>query len=638
MGADAEHAFGCVDAGADDEFAGGDLFDALKEAGKVVGGVVEVSGQPVYPPGAFGVGLDLGADKLDAFHNLGLRRGPGRELVLLVDFKKGAFHPAVGHGFSPGRILPGVDGSQKESLDQFHMPGPAVERPVVSGPVLLDWHDPACGIHILEDRPGHAEAVMDVVFAKAVVPLGHDKDIAFLQMKVMAAHSQFSRAALDQPQKKGVGAVSAVLPAPVRGTVGVVGAANLYRGAGYQHDGIIQKESGLRHSLARIHQVFSVKTPGALPDSDNFPEGNQMSAMTNKERVHNTLNLKPVDYAPSAESFWPDTHWAWQEKGWIEEKEDLVVHFDYSMRNGGWLNTTADLDFEPVVLEETEDTKLVLDGNGAKLRRHKKHASTPEHVDFTVQEREDWEEKIKPFLLEVDRRRIPFEGYRNAKQKCAEEDRFMNWAYVGPFEQMHPVCGHEYMLMGMAEDPEWVQDMVNTFVDFSIMHAETLFAEEGLPDGAWIYEDMGFKGKPFMSPGMYEEIVEPGHKKLFDYLHSKGLKVIVHSCGFVEPLVPGLVRAGMDCLQAMEVKAGMDMIRIAETYKEQIAFCGNFDVRTLISNDKAQIDAELEKKVVALKKMGGSYIIHSDHSIPPEVDHDTLVYFLKRAREITSGE
>jgi hypothetical protein len=44
------------------------------------------------------------------------------------------------------------------------------------------------------------------------------------------------------------------------------------------------------------------------------------------------------------------------------------------------------------------------------------------------------------------------------------------------------VCGHEFMLIGMAEDPDWVRDMVTTFSEFTIKHLEVLFAEEGLPD------------------------------------------------------------------------------------------------------------------------------------------------------------
>ena len=211
------------------------------------------------------------------------------------------------------------------------------------------------------------------------------------------------------------------------------------------------------------------------------------------------------------------------------------------------------------------------------------------------------------------------------------DNRAFVWGGVAPFEQIHPLCGHEHMLAGMALDPDWVKDMVNTYVDLTLKHQEVLFAEEGLPDAIWYYEDMGFKERPFMSPAMYEDIVQPGHARLFKYAHSKGLKVIVHSCGFVEPLVPGLIDAGMDCLQAMEVKAGMDMPRIAEKYGQKITFCGNIDIRVIATNDRKKIDEELKRKIPPVYEAGSTFIVHSDHSIPPDVEHDTLKYFFEKA-------
>ncbi len=360
-----------------------------------------------------------------------------------------------------------------------------------------------------------------------------------------------------------------------------------------------------------------------------------MKSMTHKERVLNTLNRKPVDLLACEDGLWGETSAKYVEQGALQQGEDIVSHFDLSWRGGGWLNSMADLGFQEQVLEETDETRLVLNGNGATLRWWKTRSGTPEHVDFKVKERPAWEDMIKPHLLTVDRSRIPFEWYRHEKARAAAEGRAFCWAGVAPFEQMHPVCGHEYMLMGMALDPEWVLDMVMTYARMTIMHLDTLFAEEGVPDFMFFYEDMGFKDKPFMSPAMYEELVMPGHKLLFDHAHARGLKTVVHSCGFVEPLVPGLIRAGMDCLQAMEVKAGMDMPRLAAQYGDQITFCGNIDIRIIASNDRAAIDAELNRKILPVLKMGSGYLLHSDHSIPPDVDHDTLHWFFDHGRRIT---
>jgi uroporphyrinogen decarboxylase len=200
---------------------------------------------------------------------------------------------------------------------------------------------------------------------------------------------------------------------------------------------------------------------------------------------------------------------------------------------------------------------------------------------------------------------------------------------------MHPVCGHEYMLMGMALDPDWIKDMVMTYANLTIMHLEALFADEGKPDGMYFYEDLGFKERPFMSPAMYEDILEPGHKLLFDWCHSQDLKVILHSCGYVEALVPGMIRAGIDCLQAMEVKAGMDVRKLFDTHADTIAYFGNMDIREICSNDRSRIDAELQAKLPYVLDQGGRYILMSDHSVPPDADFASVQYFFETGRAMS---
>jgi len=351
-----------------------------------------------------------------------------------------------------------------------------------------------------------------------------------------------------------------------------------------------------------------------------------MSAMTSTERISNILKRKPVDRIGVFEHFWGDTQKKWTDEGHLKKDENLSSHFGFDMETCWPFNMTADINFEPETIEETEETILQRDGNGALLRRHKLHDTTPEHVDFMVKERNVWEEKIKPLLIPL-KERIDIEAYKQAKTEAANNNRFFCWSGVNVFELMHPVCGHEYMLMGMALDPEWVKDMVNTYSGLTVSLMEILFAEAGPPDGIWFYEDMGFKERPFMSPDMYKSIVQPGHKKTFDFAHSLSLPVIIHSCGYVEPLVPGLIEAGMDCLQVIEIKAGMDLLKMKKDFGDKIAFCGGMDTRNLVANDLEAIKKELHEKIPIVKQ-GSGYILHSDHSIPNQCKYDTYKFFV----------
>jgi uroporphyrinogen decarboxylase len=360
--------------------------------------------------------------------------------------------------------------------------------------------------------------------------------------------------------------------------------------------------------------------------------------MTGIERVTNTLNRLPVDRLAVYESFWEETVTRWRREGHITAEENPTDHFNLDIRLGGWPVTLANLDFEDQVVEETESTILKLNGNGATLRWMKEGATTPEHVDFKVKDRISWEEMARPHLTaHMDERRLNAKHYLEGKTAAADKEAFYCWSGVGPFECIHPLCGHEHMLLGMAMDPDWVKDMVMVYSQLTRSILEENFSKHGKPDGVWFYEDMGFKGRPFMSPDMYKEIVQPGHKLLFDYVHSQGLKVIVHSCGFVEPFMPGLIEAGMDCLQAMEVKAGMDVIDLGRRFGKHITFMGGLDIRELISNDKARIDTEMEKKITALQEMGCGYVVHSDHSIPSEVDYESYKYWVEKGRSFITG-
>ncbi len=357
-----------------------------------------------------------------------------------------------------------------------------------------------------------------------------------------------------------------------------------------------------------------------------------MDAMTGRERIANIMTRKPVDRIGIFEHFWGDTLSHWQSQGHIAQEENLNDHFGFDLQGFWPLNSVAKLDFEPEIIEENEETVLTRDGNGALLRRSKTHDATPEHVDFLVRDRAGWEEHVKPYL-KPERRRINFEGYREAKAEAAKKNRFFFWTGVNVFELMHPVCGHEYMLMGMAMDPDWIKDMVNTYAQLTVDLQEILFEEEGWPDGVWYYEDMGLKERPFFSPTMYTEIVQPGHKTTIALAKRKNLPVVMHSCGYVEPLLPGMIESGVDCLQVIEVKAGMDLLKLYRDYGDRLSFMGGIDVRVLYTNDRAAIERELIAKIPEVKGRFG-YVLHSDHSIPNQVSYESYRYFVDQGLEL----
>jgi uroporphyrinogen decarboxylase len=57
------------------------------------------------------------------------------------------------------------------------------------------------------------------------------------------------------------------------------------------------------------------------------------------------------------------------------------------------------------------------------------------------------------------------------------------------------------------------------------------------------------------------------------------------------------------------------------------------DIRTLETNKKKVVEAELKKKLPAAME-GSGYILHTDHSVSPRVEYATYKYFLDRGRKM----
>jgi uroporphyrinogen-III decarboxylase len=117
-----------------------------------------------------------------------------------------------------------------------------------------------------------------------------------------------------------------------------------------------------------------------------------------------------------------------------------------------------------------------------------------------------------------------------------------------------------------------------------------------------------------------------------DFFHARGLPVILHTDGRLWPLIPLLIEAGFDCLQPLEVKAGMDLVELKHLYGDRLAFMGGIDVRAMADPDPAAIEAEIARKIPVAKR-GGGYIYHCDHSVPDNVSWEQYCRVMELVRE-----
>ncbi len=334
--------------------------------------------------------------------------------------------------------------------------------------------------------------------------------------------------------------------------------------------------------------------------------------MTPCERVLCALQHQKPDRVPVHDSPWQTTVARWHQEG-LPAGTTPTEYFGYAFRA-----FTFDISFQlpELVLEQTDEYTIVRNSLGAVVKNWKHATSTPGYVEFAVKDRRSWEE-YKP-LLRWDERRLDWASELARFRSEKEAGWFCHFAGAMDYDRSQGIMGSERLLMAMVDDPEWVREVFATGVQLLIDGAEKMMGRGFAFDGAFLYDDMGYRNGPLFSPQMYRELLFPFHKRIVDFFHGRGLKVILHSCGCVKPLIPDLNKAGFDCLQPLEVKAGMDLVELKKLYGSQLAFMGGIDVWLLALGDPGQLEQEIRRKFAAAMS-NGAYIYHSDHSVPDNV-------------------
>ena len=282
------------------------------------------------------------------------------------------------------------------------------------------------------------------------------------------------------------------------------------------------------------------------------------------------------------------------------------------------------------MLEETDDYRIVTSEWGVTMKQFKEQDSTPEFLDFTVTTPEAWE-KAKARMT-VSKDRIDWKRLEQDYAKWQQEGHWIEGMLWFGFDVTHSwTVGTETMLIAMIEEPEWVEDMFDTYLDRSIQHFNMIWDAGYRFDSIFWYDDMGYKNTPFFSNEMYRSLLQKYHKKAVAWAHDHGIYARLHSCGDIMPLLPDIMDTGIDALNPIEIKAGMDVFKIKQDYGDRLVLHGG--INAVLWDDKEAIVEAIRQAVPVLKENGG-YIFASDHSIPNSVSLENMRSIINTVKEV----
>ena len=349
--------------------------------------------------------------------------------------------------------------------------------------------------------------------------------------------------------------------------------------------------------------------------------------MTSKERFSRMFQHQEADRVPIFDSPWAGTIARWEREG-MPKGMDWRDYFDTDKVSTISVDITPR--YEEKVLEETDDYRIVTSEWGVTMKQFKEQDSTPEFLDFTVTTPEAWE-KAKARMT-VSKDRIDWKRLEQDYAKWQQEGHWIEGMFWFGFDVTHSwTVGTETMLIAMIEEPEWVEDMFDTYLDRSIQHFNMIWDAGYRFDSIFWYDDMGYKNTPFFSNEMYRSLLQKYHKKAVAWAHDHGIYARLHSCGDIMPLLPDIMDTGIDALNPIEIKAGMDVFKIKQDYGDRLVLHGG--INAVLWDDKEAIVEAIRQAVPVLKENGG-YIFASDHSIPNSVSLENMRSIINTVKEV----
>ena len=383
--------------------------------------------------------------------------------------------------------------------------------------------------------------------------------------------------------------------------------------------------------------------------------------MTSRDVIGNLFEKKPAERIGVFDGIWGDTLKKWVGQGYpthqvtkkvkekvfdgereIEQEVERQVddpvnpaeHFGFDQIGaGGGVDMLPMRGFSEVV-EETDEWRITRNGAGAALKYWKDKSGTPEHIDFRMTSREVWERDYRPLLLDVDRERIDVEGTKKELEKRRDEGYWTHFGGCFIWENMRRSMGDICMYESLVLDPDWIHDYNRVNTDMYINHYKILLDEAGVPDGMWMYEDLGYNKGLFCSPKTLEELIFPYFREVIDFFHSYGVKVVLHTCGSTAEALPLIVECGFDGLNPMEVAAGNDIFKFAEEYGDRLVFFGGLDKRIMETHDRDIIRKGVTKFIEGMKARNARFVFASDHSISTNTNYEDFQYMLEVYREL----
>lgn len=183
------------------------------------------------------------------------------------------------------------------------------------------------------------------------------------------------------------------------------------------------------------------------------------------------------------------------------------------------------------------------------------------------------------------------------------------------FQHATFIRGMDNLMMDMCLQPEMAHFVLNKVADFYFEYYSRMFEVAGNKISVFaLADDLGMQNSLLLSPELMEEYVFPNLKRMCDLAHKHGMKLLLHTCGNIESIIPRLVELGVDVLDPIQPEC-MDPLYIKEKYGKDICLRGGISVQNIVSRGTVDEVESEARRIAETLKIGGGYIFSPGHPV-----------------------
>ncbi|MCD6120721.1 MAG: hypothetical protein J7K04_02640 [Spirochaetales bacterium] len=201
----------------------------------------------------------------------------------------------------------------------------------------------------------------------------------------------------------------------------------------------------------------------------------------------------------------------------------------------------------------------------------------------------------------------------------------------GTFVRSWRIRGMQNLMLDMLERPDFVHELAEMVTEYN-MKICRIAAESGA-DVLIVEDDIASRESTLISPAHFDAFVAPYNKRVLDYAHKLGLKVVRHSDGNLWSILDRLIDMGYDGLNPLEEDAGMSLKKVKDYCGDRICLAGNIDCGELLCNGSEKSVEEAVISAINDAGPGGGYILCSSNSIHPGVNPHNFIAMVNAAKK-----